>query len=1772
MNTNQSTMSKDEASASNSNSQPIEKQVKFKLLQDHSYTSRSFADGRPRNAKGQFGKDVKSEMGVTPSFSYATDLQIGQYKLGKVALEIGTSGISGVIDIKGDPLERYDVNQSLKSLLEKSRDVPDVISPEILKNIESSLQFLQIDSSKVNLKTISIEGPSLSVGGGLSETVVGLKAGVQVAAIKLSLDTPVGAVDIRIREGASLGAKVQNTETKSGKPGTKTTKTVSIGMFEMSWTPADPLNVAGSSVEHAAYAELQGSVDTDVKSDIQLENTIVKGAQAAQERAENFVNKHKPGKSSKKSTHKAKSGKSHENKSSTSNGLSQQEECAILDQVVEQVSESALRYSPRDATINQQVREYHQEKTAGRHATAYSSFMIKLSEHLEHEKCLNAVVACGREGGVFLSQVANLTGERDVAKFATALSGVTQAFSGMRTFSNEMKNFSDSASAVSSLQAGATSMGTLLSMAGLMSGAGMILGGISLVSSLFADDEENRLGEALEAIHTAIMGMWSEMRESFEFTWEKLDVIENKLDLMEINNAKRFKCMVELISQSYSVLLLQMASSKSQQIFFYQRIEEYLKNITDHEAQSVILNIQKSTSEDLRDIKTFRQYTTALSLWLQKTARLGSGYIKTVGDNPIEDTTLIRELVEFLSINSTDNPTNAPLGLLSQLAQPYLETGSAQEYNPKKYINPQQWFDVLNVYLLLIENGRELIINIEDSVHKAYMDEIRRCWSVANDTLNLFESMVNSERLWQSLVENYQRHFSEMKAEIDGQKIIECADIPTVFQLNAIESVDENFTRVAGADFNQFKNDTVDAITWRDNSYGCLSTSKTRPEFSLQLCELAKRNDFVYLIRYGVMSPSSKENIHEYKRGFSLIRRVINFQLGMEIDSLHVCLSHIYEKRVRHNNEREQFSYSPCPDLIDYLTQSGSGKLFENVIVPRRAQIWEALKKAERWLNRMNRLHRDFLALMAFIKLIDPSFQFTVSTRAIDALANAPDLVVLYQDGLHGKLRDGGLRSDFWQEPLWDYMGNNLVNFTVADLQEKLKESLDDNPIYMKMQSAKEGLETLIDKLDKNALQQQLRVAQETDRQCLLEQQTTIDDALVDTINACDIISVPASVGDKKQLAVMKSKLISASQAAAQGFYKAELPRELAIHEPCEPNQTRVRISLTARPTPKSVDYDPTEYVHLSSLQQFCADPQADLQILIENGAEWLQAFYNTHDPEAPLMPELYPLHLSLKNGRKDIVNYLLENDMNIRPDTLKYISTDLDEHTRGALIGLLTLYRHMQQQYIDMLSIHTSDVDEKFSLGKIFSLLRGAMNELNQYRDLQSGAVHILLGETGTGKSTFFNCLLDVEYLYKGIREGLKASTSEYSPSSSDINSSTIYPIIRQLPDGDFIMDTPGLNDNRGEAYNIACGAGIRAVANIFKTVASLNVFTNASDYKKPRLTGLIEPLQTLADIIADKPDLLKIVRIVVNFASSEYTNDFIIEKLKGMLQLKNLSPNLRRLLENLSQIQVICVERPTPEFKTEFLKKSAEASGAPISAFDFSHFHKDTEKFQRFLQRLDEYYRSIKARVEGLRGLIYRDQSSLLAKAYEALDELQTQLSSSLVRGTEDMQQQKHDLLAAMSAQVALRDTLMQSITSLQNYIAKEESKLAIDEGAQSMTLPIRELKECQAVITELETLFSTLEPVLKSIQFDFAYCANSQETEENSFFTSENANANFNADADASSDASKPGIGRLFNTCAVFTRNTPKVQQYGSFFSPLSLSVRQSHLSLGQKNLFP
>lgn len=376
---------------------------------------------------------------------------------------------------------------------------------------------------------------------------------------------------------------------------------------------------------------------------------------------------------------------------------------------------------------------------------------------LEQQK-LDVLQTCTNMS-IFLSGVASFTHNRDIAKCANGLNGITQSISGMY----QMK---------SALAGG---LGTFTGSVGFLGGVGLVLGGISLLASLFDDDDDdNGLGEALSQIYSAVTGMWSDMREGFKETWRRMDVIQSSLSKMEQANYERFKAMMAAIDHNHRRVFKFMIMSRSEMIQ-HQKINltqlvmikgemsSYLGHIVDRRKNEKIREIAKSEICELHE--HLNHYATVLVTWLTESASISArtGDSKQLfqffGGEHVAQHEMLGASIFRQNIDAT------PMRLFADIAQA-VDLEHFPQVHHLALVNLQDWCEVLQVYIALIQIGLPKITQQSVPVQEAYLHEVHEVNKIVNDTLIFLDLVAHSSSLWEKLLAHFQYSFKPLESLI----------------------------------------------------------------------------------------------------------------------------------------------------------------------------------------------------------------------------------------------------------------------------------------------------------------------------------------------------------------------------------------------------------------------------------------------------------------------------------------------------------------------------------------------------------------------------------------------------------------------------------------------------------------------------------------------------------------------------------------------------------------------------------------------------------------------------------------------------------------------------------------------------------------------------------------------------------------------------------------------------------------------------------------------
>lgn len=577
---------------------------------------------------------------------------------------------------------------------------------------------------------------------------VGARASAEFSTLEVVIDTPYGEISAMAVGGATFGYGVKKHTAKNGQKGRTSDTTIGMGTFSISFSMA---SVVGKLKDLTDKPKLHATVK---KAEVIVENLA-----------------------------------GHLDASSKEKKSSKEKEADILKAVVDHMSQGT-------ASKNAVESLRAQFEAASDKASAFSTFLSNLKESNFGD--LREAVA---GSAILLTSIAQITKDRAVAKFASGLQRVVHTFDAVAQVGKTL-------SALSSVKTT-----SIASFGALVGDAGAVLGGVGALVSLFGGDDDDGgdgLGEALTAIHSAVIGMWEEMHESFAVTWEMLGKIENhllniaaqidavdeKLNQMERNQIKRCKAMLESIE--YVMDAVQQAhvdlAERIERNFERQKIssesferiaKELLHFIVDAEMKTTILTLTVLSHKERREI--LAESSSKLYVWLADASTLNSKTGKLDFYHDIDRSVL----VTLMHAITNPSATSIPLGLYQSLYSMNVPGGSELDL-----INPVGWFAVLSVYFALLREFHDHIAS-SDTLSAQYSKQIKSLVALINGVNLFYANVAGSDALWSKLVETYQGHFNDLYEKVVQKEAAALnAPIAPHFLLDLAESAPTNLQRL----------------------------------------------------------------------------------------------------------------------------------------------------------------------------------------------------------------------------------------------------------------------------------------------------------------------------------------------------------------------------------------------------------------------------------------------------------------------------------------------------------------------------------------------------------------------------------------------------------------------------------------------------------------------------------------------------------------------------------------------------------------------------------------------------------------------------------------------------------------------------------------------------------------------------------------------------------------------------------------------------------------
>jgi energy-coupling factor transporter ATP-binding protein EcfA2 len=434
-------------------------------------------------------------------------------------------------------------------------------------------------------------------------------------------------------------------------------------------------------------------------------------------------------------------------------------------------------------------------------AQALVKFERNVSPHIEVAQTTQAGIAVASALSNTALQVAALTQNRGLGRFATGVGAMTQAVNGIHQISQASSMLGAASGAATTMMSGATMLGAV----GMVMSAGMLL------ASLFAeeDSEDNGLGEALSAIHGAVMAMWQDTRHNFEITWQRLDRLDEKITEMERQNRQRFLATLKVMNyygemtlKNFAGLEITLSALQGSLNYSQQRIESLVKLMTNKEARVIANALRLDGKEET--VKKLTERSGELWDWLTAVATHAthSGQIPApYGPLEIEVTTLIGILKQALEPQKLAS-LSLPMGLFASLARAIDATIIPTE-KVSKIINTEDWTRTLACYLQVIMWAEPEILNFPRNRQAGYLDNVRELKEKPLLILDFLSNARASDNLWTGLIDDYQTAVRDIQTQIktiletQRQALNREYNVDSIKKiLNLEQSAQENFNRL----------------------------------------------------------------------------------------------------------------------------------------------------------------------------------------------------------------------------------------------------------------------------------------------------------------------------------------------------------------------------------------------------------------------------------------------------------------------------------------------------------------------------------------------------------------------------------------------------------------------------------------------------------------------------------------------------------------------------------------------------------------------------------------------------------------------------------------------------------------------------------------------------------------------------------------------------------------------------------------------------------------
>lgn len=1160
----------------------------------------------------------------------------------------------------------------------------------------------------------------------------------------------------------------------------------------------------------------------------------------------------------------------------------------------------------------------------------------------------------------FLNQVQRCTKNTEVKRLAGGLDAINKFRQGMETMSDAMKS----------------GVNTMASSGKSFDAAALILNGILTIWSLCQEEDEgDGLSEAFQAIHSQLRELTQEMRQHFQYTWQRLDAIVYQLDEMERNNVHRFLNTLHVIDSFRDMTMsrfkrvhCELYALRGNIDHVYLSIKSYLDTLNDANMKVAVGMIRLQNEDKI--IAEIDKHSATLAHWLSDAAATSgrSGYIaREYGKLSITPHDMVR-LITHAKAPEQRAQGSLQLGLFGSIAND-ADSKVLSEKELPYLVNPQHWFNALRSYIHVVRLALPTILSGTPAQRSGYLEQIREIKRVPETTLNLYSQLRASKPVWKALEQDYIDAVHDVQRQV--KKVIEKHRqmLNRQFELDAEfmflrldESAGENLNRMmrdttlltrlkrkiptdflkkapVHVDDSLFKSSLPYAPTVRP---GVLSSTGplTDKQISVILADSSGAplpvivDDAVFLTSYF----------------FDLSKIDISCHIQYQFHPVRYVAAHVVFSVIQHDSKFPFYEVNLLSEECPMLAHNN-----EHIIRPVHLSSFDVTRNRVYTYNR-GEVYTTYQSRDEYQTIAKENLKKQVTSH-IQAILQEKRIGL--RDDLQASL--DLTRFEAARLKLLSMIQLVRPEFKVDVSREVEKQSYWG---WMPVKQQSSGLKELLAQLSSVDQWPSLYSFDKTPLQTLLSKKLDEDLLLVDGIRMMGTPEEPR-IRDWYILRSIKSKHYVHELIGSTRLNELPVWREMT--------QAYAALSMLEQSlSPKPVDKDELEQERIEALfdttmTELSAHHQTvgDALSSLKKTATQLRPLASTMDKS--MMVRINEADHILEEAFSRLDGTMYDADVLSDEMSSTYVMPSIKAEPEKPAVTLSPetreLLRTRWKTYLT-----SSDIP----LDETITLIAHFMAHLRTISHVRVPAI-LFMGRSGVGKSTSVNACLGVDYQLAENDTGftivkpIHDDVVEPAKVSHEEESETLVPqLFMAHEDADYcLIDTAGFLDNRGKAFQISNGIAMQALATHLQEVKGIVITVEERDVEDPKYLLLGMVLAQVGRLLPEfKEGINNHVVLEITKPSGRLTPTQLLTRLKAWAKKSypagaSLSPEQQAIQRALSYVtqseeNIAFVDVTNRESVSAFRETLDQLPVSDIDLFDFTPSSDNITLIKTLIQRL--------------------------------------------------------------------------------------------------------------------------------------------------------------------------------------------------------------------------